>query len=218
MSERIDLSRFRSAIRSYKPFKISYDEEETEKRLKEWNPHHGFGSTPPWGAFGVWDMTHSERGGRMIHIKDNRMQICYNNLDAILHTPVFLKEVERMYDREDELVKLVEDLIYYIEHKEKVQPLIELDEVAESDIMTSLAKVLAMKMATEDYIYSRIRYVMGYVMDDNWTPEDSNQKYNLEGGMTKSQSFVSSRLELGMREGLCDFDHDPHRYEYRYFD
>ena len=214
MSERINLSKFRRAIRSHAPFRISYDEEETKERLKSWNPHHGFGSTPPWGAFGVWDMTHSDRGGRIINIKDNKLEICYDNLDAILHTPVLLKEVERMYSREDELVSLVEDLIYYIENKEKAQQLIELDEVTESNIMTSLTKVAAMKMATEKYIYGRI----GYVMDWDWTPKDDSQEYNLEKGMTKSESFVMSRLNDRMYEGeLADFNHDA-RHEGRYFD
>ena len=214
MSERINLSKFRSAIRSDKPFEISYDKEKTEERLKSWNPHHGFGSTPPWGAYGVYDMTHRDRGSRMIHIDNNELQIDYCNLDAILHTPVLLKEVERMYSREDELVKLVEDLIYYIENKEKVQQFVDLDEVTESDIMTSLTKVAAMKMATEKYLYGRIRYVM----DHDWTPEDDNQEYNLEKGMTKSESFVMSRLSDRMYEGeLSDFNHDPYN-QGRYFD
>jgi len=214
MSERINLSKFRSAIRSDKPFELSYDKEKTEERLKSWNPHHGFGSTPPWGAYGVWGMKHSDRGGRMINIEDNRLQIDYCNLDAILHAPVLLKEVERMYSREDALVELVEDLIYYIENKEKVQQLVELDGVTESDIMTSLTKVAAMKMATEKYIYGRVRYVMDY----DWTPKDDSQEYNLEKGMTKSESFVMSRLNDKMYEGeLDDFDHDPYD-QCRYFD
>ena len=50
MSERINLSKFRNAIRSDKPFEISYDKEETEEYLKTWNPHAGYGRTPPWGA------------------------------------------------------------------------------------------------------------------------------------------------------------------------
>ena len=150
----------------------------------------------------------------MINIKDNKLQICYDNLDAILHTPVLLKEVERMYSREDQLVELVEDLIYYIENKEKVQQFVGLDEVTESDIMTSLTKVAAMKMATEDYIYGRIRYVMDY----DWTPKDDGLEYNLKRGMTKSQSFVESRLSDRMYEGeMEDFNHEP-RHEGRYFD
>ena len=150
----------------------------------------------------------------MIHIESNRLKIDYCNLDAILHTPVLLKEVERMYSREDQLVELVEDLIYYIENKEKVQQLVEVNEVTESDIMTSLTKVSAMKMATEKYIYGRIRYVMDY----DWTPKDDNQEYNLERGMTKSHSFVMSRLENRMYDGeLNDYDHDPD-FQGPYFD
>ena len=214
MSERINLSKFRHAIKSHTPFTICYDEEKTKERLKEWNPHTGYGSTPPWGAYGVWNMTHKDRGGRMIHVEGSRLKIDYSNLDAILHTPVLLKEVERMYSREDELVELVEDLIYYIENKEKVQPLVVLDEVAESDIMTSLTTMAAMKMATEKYLYGRIRYVMDY----DWTPKDDSQEYNLKQGMTKPQSFVASRLSDRMYEGsLSDFDHD-FGDESRYFD
>ena len=150
----------------------------------------------------------------MINIKDNKLQICYDNLDAILHTPVLLKEVEKMYSREDQLVELVEDLIYYIENKEKIQQFVGLDEVTESDIMTSLTKAAAMKMATEKYIYGRI----GYVMDWDWTPKDDSQEYNLEKGMTKSESFVMSRLNDRMYEGeLDDFNH-YHYGKGRYFD